>query len=271
MFMRPIAVLFLVVMPFATWAQDKANALADALLVTELTEILREEGLASGQDIADAMLGGPSAGWSETLERIYDSTRMDQAFRTAFSESLEGQDVDAMLAFFQSPQGREIVQLELAARRAYLDPAVEEASKAVLADPTAEQRARLELIKAFNDANGIIESNVVGALNSNLAFYQGLDQGGAFNGAMTEDQMLLEVWGQEAEIRQETTEWLYSYLLLAYEPLSTADLEAYIAFSETEAGMALNAALFEAFDALFVDISLTLGLEVATATKGQDI
>jgi hypothetical protein len=266
-----IALTLVLFLPVAAWAQDKANQLADALLINDLTAVMREEGFKSGQEVADAMLGGPSAGWTAILSQVYETDRMSALFRAAFAQALEGEDIDAMLTFFQSPQGQEIVTLELAARRAYLDEAVEEASKAILQNPSAAQQRRLALIEEFDANNSLIDANVVGALNANLAFYQGLDQGGVFNGAMTEDRMLSEVWEQEAEIRQNTTEWLYSYLLLAYEPLSDADFEAYIAFSDTPVGQAMNDALFEAFDVLFVDISLTLGLAVAEITKGQDI
>ena len=47
---------------------------------------------------------------------------------------------------------------------------------------------------------------------------------------------------------------------MAYAPASDADLEAMIAFSETDPGQALNAALFTAFDGVFNDISHRLGL-----------
>ena len=46
---------------------------------------------------------------------------------------------------------------------------------------------------------------------------------------------------------------------MAYQPLADEDLEAYIAFSETDAGKQMNSALFEAFDGLFVDVSRDLG------------
>ncbi|MEY4698536.1 MAG: hypothetical protein RIT14_2964, partial [Pseudomonadota bacterium] len=49
------------------------------------------------------------------------------------------------------------------------------------------------------------------------------------------------------------------------------ELQAYITFSETEAGQALNVALFVAFDAVFTPISKALGLAVAKQMQGQDI
>jgi hypothetical protein len=50
---------------------------------------------------------------------------------------------------------------------------------------------------------------------------------------------------------------------MAYQPLSDADLDTLIAFSQTEAGQGVNRALFDAYSALYEDISRNLGLQVA--------
>ena len=77
---------------------------------------------------------------------------------------------------------------------------------------------------------------------------------------VTDDEVLANVWDQEAEIRTTTTEWVMSFLLMAYQPLSDSDLEQYIIFSQTDAGKDLNRAVFNAFDQMFIDISKSLGL-----------
>ena len=53
--------------------------------------------------------------------------------------------------------------------------------------------------------------------------------------------------------------------------LSKAELDAYIAYSESPAGQQLNAALFAAFDGVFTPVSKALGLAVARELQGQDI
>ena len=111
----------------------------------------------------------------------------------------------------------------------------------------------------------------MGAMNANLAFYRGLSESGAFPAEMTEDQMLSDVWAQEPDVRAETTDWLYPFLSLAYQPLSDDQLEAYIAFSETAAGDRLNGALFAAFDKVFTQISYDLGRAAAGQMQGEDI
>ena len=65
--------------------------------------------------------------------------------------------------------------------------------------------------------------------------------------------------------------WLLTFLGLAYQPLSDADLDAYIAFSETPAGQVLNRAQFAAFDALFAEVSHRLGVAAAGHLAGEDL
>ena len=76
---------------------------------------------------------------------------------------------------------------------------------------------------------------------------------------------------EEPEIRAETEGWLFAYLHLAYGPLPVDDLETYLAFSRTDAGKALNAALFDGYEAMYRDISYALGRAVALSAQGNDI
>ena len=78
--------------------------------------------------------------------------------------------------------------------------------------------------------------------------------------------MLAEVWGQEPAIRADTVQWLLAYQTLAYEDLSDADLQAYIDLSRSDAGQAINASLFAAFDTVFNAISHDLGRAAAGAS-----
>ncbi|MDB2369295.1 hypothetical protein N9V68_01765, partial [Octadecabacter sp.] len=180
-------------------------------------------------------------------------------------------DLAPIIDFFGSDQGQMIVGLEVSARHAMLDESVEDASKAAVVAAAAEDNTRLELVREFVEINNLIETNVAGALNSNLAFYTGLLDGGAFDGALSEDQILTDVWSQEADIRETTSEWIYSFLFMAYEPLDEGDFQAYVAFSETEAGAHVNRAMFESFDRLFEGISRSLGRAAANEMTSQDL
>lgn len=251
---------------------DAQAALFAALGLPDMLDIMRDEGIAYGGEIATDLLGGPaSADWTATVADIYDVDRMRAAAAATLATTLDGADVDAMLDFFTSDLGTEIIGLETSARRALLDDAVDLAAKDAAALARAEETARAALVGDYIATNDLIDTNVVGAMNANYAFYMGLQDGGAFGSDLTEDQILSDVYAQEPEIRATTTDWVYGFLMLAYQPLSDAELQAYIAFSDSAAGRALNVAMFDAFDQMFVTVSRELGRAAAVAMAGQDI
>lgn len=242
--------------------------------IDQVIEVLRIEGMDYGASIEDEMF--PEAGgsaWQATVARIYDPEVMTRAFSDRLASELEGKaaDIDSMQAFFAAPLGQRVLQLELDARRSLLDDDTQAAAELAWADLAAQGGVRVDLLRRFAEVNDLVEANVMGALNSNLAFYEGMAGTGSFAGEMSEDQMLSDVWAQEPDIRQQTEDWVYPYLNLAYSSLSDDELQAYVDFSASAAGQVLNAALFSSFDAVFVPISRALGAAAAVQMKGQDI
>ena len=253
-------------------AAETVDRLVAALDLPGVLDVMRAEGLAYAADLDRQMMGGRGGpGWMAEAEAIYDAARLEALVRPVFDEALAGADIGAMTEFFEAPPGPRIVELEIGARQAFLEEAVEEAARLRLADLEAARDPRLDAVDAFIAAGDLIEANVAGGLNSSLAFWRGLRDGGFLDGEMAEEEILAEVWGQEAELRAETTVWMRSYLALAYEPLSDADLADYIAFSRTPAGRALNRALFAAFDAMFTDVSYRLGRGLGQAVAGEEL
>jgi hypothetical protein len=245
-----------------------------ALKVREVMQVLREEGMSSGADLgSDLPRGAEDPLWSAALSRIYDPAQMETVFNQSFAQSLagEGETVEAATAFFASPIGERALSLELAARMALQDEAVEAAAERAYADLAAANPERQALIDEFVSVNDLVESNVMGALNANLSFLRGLADSGGEAFAMPEADMLAQVWATEPEVRDEMVGWVFPFLTLAYQPLSDADLQAYIAFSKTPAGQRVNAAMFQAYDALFDEISRDLGRAFGLALQGDDI
>ncbi len=272
----PAATLTWAVLSFPAFAQDsdvaKIDTLFEALGLPEMLSIMQEEGQTYGMTIAQDMFpSGDSESWAAAVAQIYDPEMMYEEVRGAFGEALEGDDIDAMLAFYTSAPGETIIELEVSARRALLDDAVEAASKDNAAIAINDNTPRFQLVQEFVETNDLIESNVVGALNSNYAFYMGLVDGGAGLPGVTSETAIQDVWAQEPEIRSNTSEWVYSFLLMAYQPLSDADMQTYIAFSETEAGQDINGALFDAFNGMFDDISRALGLAASRFMISQEL
>jgi len=252
-------------------AQDtKIEDLSKALRLSDTVAIMRDEGLVYGRDLGLEMLPeGDSEGWQDVVSRIHDADKMQALVEASFAAALEGEDVAQMLAFFTSERGQEIVGLELAARRAFMDDAVEEAAmdrSERLRDRDAQILERIGRLIADSD---LIERNVMGALNTQLAFYQGLIDGGAFE--MSQDDVLADVWGQEDTLRRESRDWLNAFLLMAYEPLAPEDLDAYAEFYRSPAGAALNSAVFAAFDRMYEELSYLLGRSIAQRLQSEKL
>ncbi len=224
--------------------------------------IMREEGLRYGQEIARDLL--PDAdldNWRQTVSRIYDSDKMFRLISAEFRVELQGAMLAPMIDYLETAEGQEIVALELAARRSFLDPEAEKA--AVLQYQTAKREGTplVALVARIIDDSDLIEFNVMGALNASMMFYRGLNDGGAY--AMSEEEILADVWAQEQETRNSSGEWLGAFLTLAYQPLDPAQIEGYAAFYRTLAGRELNRATFAAFDGMYEELSYLLGRAVA--------
>ncbi|MEE9387485.1 MAG: DUF2059 domain-containing protein [Paracoccaceae bacterium] len=274
MFRSIIAIGFwvLAAVPGQAQMSENVDRLAHALGLPEIIQVMRDEGLGYGSDLAENMFPGRNdSAWGQVVIGIYDLDRMAEIALAGFADSIDEADIPMLTAFFESPLGVEIVKLEISARIALMDDAVDAANKANVVQLMANESPRLALLQRFIEVNNLLESNVVGALNSNYAFYTGLVEGGAYEEPISEDQILSDVWEQEADIRQDTSEWLFGFLSMAYSPLSDADMAAYIELSETDAGQALNTALFAGFDEMFVEISHALGLAAARIMASEEL
>jgi hypothetical protein len=262
------ASVILLAAPVHAAGADDIERLTDALNVGEMMSILRDEGMAEAQDIgAESFPGRVPATWTARMERIYDAERLETVFGEVFATGMAEADAAPLIAFFESDLGREVVRLELTGRRAFISEDVEQAARDAWSENDDSTRAGQ--LARFIEVNDLLERNVSGALNSTLAFYQGLAQDEMF--AMSEEDMLREAWAQEGEIRDDTEGWLYAYLGMSYQPLSEEDLDTYIDLSASEAGQALNAALFEAFDRVFDDVSFRVGEAIAQLSGGEEL
>jgi hypothetical protein len=259
-------------LPPAATAEARLAALSEILRVAPMLEVMKAEGQQHGAALDAELLDGQGgAPWQAQVAAAYDLRQMRRIYDREMLAQL-GSDATALAAieaFFATDLGRRVMVLELEARRTLLDTAAETAAQQTFDRLEAEGGARLTALRDFVDSNDLIEFNVMGALNANLAFYRGLAKTGALGAAMSEEEMLAEVWSAEAELRAETEAWLYPFLNLAYQPLSEAELRDYLAFARSTAGQRLNGAMFVAFDAIFSAISHDLGQALGREMQGQ--
>lgn len=250
-------------------ADEAVKQLTRALRLTEVVSILRDEGLAYGRTLDSDMLDGDGGAYfAARVSDIYDPDRMHRIMSETMAEAMGRADIVEATVFFDSPLGQTIIALENSARRAFSDPAIEDLARNRAAASDLDQ-PRARMIAEYIEVNDLIERNVDGALSADYAFYRGLAAG---NGTRQDDRMILsDLWEQRDQTRAETTEWLFGFLTMAYQPLSDAELRDNIEFSLSEAGTALNRALFDGFDRLYDTISFELGQAVAFELTASDL
>jgi hypothetical protein len=258
---------------------DMVRTLGDALQMDKTLTIMSREAVANAAEVAPDLFGGASpSDWTDAVAKLFAPATARAAFDAGMLPAMttaNQADLQQALAYFQTPMGQRMLDLELSAREALLDADVEAAAKQswadLLADPMPASAQRAQLIREIVAATDLIESNVSSAMNGNFAFFQGLAEAGGFAAEMTQDDMLAEVRGQEAQLRADTADWLYPFLAMAYAPLSDDELRGYIAFSKSPAGQALNGVLFLAFDEMGAAQSRGMGLAAGRLMAGQDI
>jgi hypothetical protein len=263
------------------FAQTSAPALAQTqtqiaqtLHIAPLIDVMRAEGLKSAPNLeAELFPGQGGTAWQAAIDRIYDAKYLHSLFDAQLAKTLQADPstAAALTDFFATDLGQKVLVLEIDARRALLDDTATEAAKTAWAKEDTAKTPRAKQIDRFVTTNDLIESNVMGALNANLAFYRGLNAGGALTKSMTETEMLDAAYAQETSIRQDTADWLFPFLMLAYQPLSDVELDQYIAFSASPAGKKSNTAIFAAFNAMFEQVSQDTGRAAARIMAGQDI
>lgn len=262
----------LAILPVSAPASPRTEALLEAVGMERMLELMQQEGIEYGAELAGDFLGqSGGSSWDTAVRNVYDIDQMRETLRDGFAEAFDPDMLDPVEEFYRSDTGTEIVALELAAREAFLDTALEEATKARIPEFEADHPDAFARVTEFIELNELVDQNVVGALNSNYAFYAGLMEGGGFPGDLSEQDILADVWGQEPDIRENTTEWLYAFLLTAYLPLQPEQMEAYLDLSRSEAGQAFTRALFAGFDEMFIELSHGLGFAASRFMVSEEL
>lgn len=251
--------------------REDTRAMLDAIGMDQSIDIMVQAGLRDGRGLEDDLFPGRGgAAWGQIVDRLYDRDSVQAAFYRGFPEDrLTGDSATEIRDFFSSDLGRRIVEGELTAWEAIGEQEVEDAANALYFQYLAEANPRLELLERFTEVNDFVDFNVMGTLNANFAFLRGMSDGGAYERPVPEDMILTQVWQGEPQIREDTILWLYSFQLMAYADLTDAELEAYITFSQTDAGQLYNSTVFAGYDAVFSEMSYRLGNAAAVFMTGE--
>lgn len=256
-----------------TGAQDIVK-LAEMLGSPQLFAVISQEGHDYGDSLDQGLFGGKGGPrWKASVSRIYEPGGLQARFAQELARGLQGQPqvVADAAAFFGSDTGRRILEREVTARGDLLDPDTLEAAE-VAAEKLRDARGpRLKLIRSLIEAGDLIESNVASGLTGSAAFNEAMAAIQPPAQRLPEEDRMAQVWRQEAEIRANTTSWLLTFMVRAYEPLSDDDLQRFIDFSKSDSGKALNQAQFNAYSETFREVMAALGHEAGRVLLGARI
>lgn len=248
-------------------ANERVNRLAHAMKLDQVIELLIDEGMVYQRELEEDLLDGAGGPFFEAqVQKIYSHYWMKDRLTEAFAGGMTKEQLDQAIVFFESDLGQTIVSLENSARQAFGDEAIEEMAREVYENAN-QNGVFYDLVDEYIQANNLIDQNVQGSLSADYNFFLGL-----YGDTIAENETVLdELLAQQETMTADTTTWLYSFLLLAYQPLTEAQMRENIAFSRTDTGQALNAALFVGFDEMFDGISFRLGEAVAQVLKSSDL
>lgn len=267
--MRLLAAAFILISSAAQ--AEPFDRLMQALMMDEAVEILTTEGANSAVDLEESMFpgqGGPA--WERDVARIYDADERKVQLRAEMAMMLSETDLEPLLAFFESDLGQRIMTLEISARRAFMDPSMEDVANEAFANAETDRPVLFAQVEEFTQVNDLVEANVDGAFRTNAAFALGAHEAGAF-AEMSVERLIAEMWSGDEAVEADVASWLFAFQMTAYSPLSKDELDAYIEISLTEEGQALNAAMMGGFDAMFTDISYELGFAAGRFMSQQEL
>ncbi|WP_170769733.1 DUF2059 domain-containing protein [Ruegeria lacuscaerulensis] len=265
--MRLLAAVLSLALSVTPAVAEQIDRLMTALHMDEVIELLRHEGQMQAQEINTTMLDGAGGAYFATqIDMIYDPDWMRDQFSTAFVETLSDSQMERAVLFFESDLGQTVVRLENSARQAFQDETIEEMAQDAYSAQDQDSTF-FQLVDEYIEVNELIEKNVKSAVSADYNFFRGLNSeiGG------DDGEVLAQLLAEKDAITQETRTWLYSFLLMAYQPLDEAQLRENIAFSRTQTGRAVNEAFFDSFDRTYDKIYYRLGLAVSQVLRGSDL
>ena len=261
----------------AFWLLGVSAATADidrlmaALKFPEVIDILIAEERTHNAGMPEAFFPEREVdNWQEVVDGIHRPERALEILRREMAAEFGDYNLSALISYYESAPAQGILSLETSARAAFSDSSLVEALRADL-DATTEARPQLfEQVADYIEMNDLVGSNVTASYLSNVAFAAGLIDGGQFAG-MTPQSLAAEMWAGDESAIADTQSWLVAFMMTAYGPADSADLQAYINQSLTPDGSILNDAINRAFQRLFAETSFEMGQAVAFFMGGDEI
>jgi hypothetical protein len=255
-------------------------ALADPALDREL---IKKAGIESVvMQIPDAMASGVQQIEAQGL-KVDDRFRnaWQNASKSAFRpdktieaiakgmEKLTDQERKALIAYYDTPEGKRIRVLEEKAATPDAQAAMQTFAPKFMGDPKNGER-----VKLYQQIDEATKASAVGTeLGMRIAQATAVGMANATQGAQNVDTALLEkqIEAQRPQMAQQMKQTMLLSSAYAYRELSVAEIKAYVKFLKTPATQKFNAIVLKALSNSLIAQARTFSTDFAKVFKRKDV
>jgi hypothetical protein len=201
----------------------------------------------------------------DAVSKAYDPAAMKRTMAARLRKDLDPADIDAAMAWLNSPLGRRITLLE---EEHSTPEAMQRMQAWVQAQKTPPPAPRMELIRRFDQAIGVTEFTVASIKHSQLAMVAAATATRSAAEQRTAFDKVNEVFVQRhAEFTQTVVQQTLPHMLYIYRSLTDAELGQYIAFAASPVGKRYHDATKAALDDAIVRASHHAGTVFGDALR----
>lgn len=201
------------------------------------------------------------------VQAAYAPDRLRSVSTGVIAAKMQAQHMDALLGWFDSPQGQAITRAEEAALEEHGDPsAVLVEGATLLKSMPAERLALLEeLIAATHAAEALVQITINTAVAVQVGVASALP-GGPTPSAI---EMRAKLEAQRPQMLQAFTGMVLASAAHAYASISSDQLQQYVVFIRSPAGTAFNEVSLEALEAALTDAAAEMGRRLPGTRDGS--
>lgn len=217
--------------------------------------------LVAGADDPQAMLAPPVAKrWRETAARLFDPDEVLDRAVSGVAATLSDAELAEIADFTQSPLGQRILAEERAATDVDRIDEIEAETEAHFATLGPDDADRMAQYGRIADHFGAVDQAVTGAMNLQVAIILGMQASGRLpGGALSEEDVLAFIAGQEETIRAATVDYILKDFAYTYRNLSDADISTYVEILGTDGARRLYVAVQNATLEVYIRDAKLLG------------
>lgn len=193
----------------------------------------------------------------------FNPDKMERAVELRMGDKLTTTDLSELGAFYTSPLGKHVTDLEIQASRPEAEASKAIEGKRILAELPIKDPARLELYRKIADDLRVVDLGEAIALNVGYAMIAGMQS--AAKNPLSDQQMMDIMHEQSPHIRPEIERTLMEGSAYTYRDLSLSDLKLYSKFLTSSAGHRYYDQLLMALGAVVADETRAFGHRLSAA------